>query len=188
MKVLIYMIVLFFSLASCRSKPYTKPTCTEIEAIMESDQQYRSDYRTSAFFTVADSLARAKYGDKMIPDDVGEFMKEAHDITQGRPASDFIDVSVADSLWALQSIIDKQNIERLLEIFEHSTRAELKELECLKNQSLLPFVHATEPFYASVRKCIDKHKDFIGFNRYRHIRWNLDGRKEHITEEMFVEL
>lgn len=181
-------IAMAISLLACNQKPFEKPTCREIDSMMETDQQYRGDHRISAFFTVADSLARAKYGDKMIPDDVGEFMKEAHDITQVRPASDFIDVAFADSLWALQGAIDDQNVERLLEIFEYSSQEELDQLECLRKKSLLPFVHSDEKYASQVRQCIDRHKDYLGYNRYRHIRWHLDGRDKNITEEEFEKM
>lgn len=184
----IVFIVMATSLLACKPKPFEKPTCREIDTMMEADQLYRGDHRTSAFFTVADSLARAKYGDKMIPDDVGEFMKEAYDITQARPASDFIDVEFADSLWALQDAIDDQNVERLLEIFEQSTQEELDALECLRKQSLLPFVHSDEKYAIQVRQCIDRHKAYLGYNRYRHIRWHLDGRDKNITEEEFEKM
>jgi len=184
MKYTLTTLMLTCLLIACKDEPFVRPTCTEIDAIMESDQLYRSDYRTSAFFTVADSLARAKYGDKMIPDDVGEFMGQANEITKGRPESDFIDIDFADSLWVLQDLIDNKNVERLLEIFERSTVEELDKLDCLKKQSILPFVHSDEKYADKVRKCIDKHKDFMGYNRYRHIRWHIDGRGESISESI----
>jgi len=73
----------------------------------------------------------------MIPDDVGEFMGQANEITKGRPESDFIDVDFADSLWVLQDLIDNKNVERLLQIFDRSTAQELDKLDCLYKQSLL---------------------------------------------------
>jgi len=59
MKYTLTTLMLTCLLIACKDEPFVKPTCTEIDTIMESDQLYRSDYRTSAFFTVADSLARA---------------------------------------------------------------------------------------------------------------------------------
>lgn len=184
MKPILLSLLLICLLTSCKNEPFVKPTCAEIDAIMESDQLYRSDFRTSAFFTVADSLARAKYGDKMIEDDIAEFMGQANEITKGRPDSDFIDVKFADSLWVLQDAIDCDNVERFIDIFNHSSTEELDKLDCLRKQSLLPFVHAEEKYFDKIRKCIDQHKDFIGYNRYRHIRWHIDGRGESISESI----
>lgn len=184
MKIIFNASLFFCLLISCNS-PVKKVTCEEIDAMMISDQLHRQELMSlSAQFYVADSLARKKYGDQINDSYYSEFWAEALEITSSRPESDFVDVPRKDSLWKIQKKIDDQNIERLLQIFETTPIDTLEEMTCMQ-VVLLPFVHASEKHADRVRKCIDTHKSFIGFNRYRHIRWNLDGREAFISEDDF---
>ena len=184
MKIILNVLVIICFLNSCNS-PVKQVTCEEIDQMMESDQLHRQELMSlSAQVYVADSLARIKYGEDANYVTRSEFWEEANVITKSRPDSDFVDVDRRDSLWKIQKTIDDRNIERLLKIFETTPIDTLEEMECME-VVLLPFVHAGEKHTDRIRKCIDTHKSFIGFNRYRHIRWNLDGRETFISEDEF---
>lgn len=182
MKISILSFVVFL-LICC--KPIKKVTCEEIDAMMKSDQLHRLELMSlSAQVYVADSLARAKYGDTINDSYYSEFWQEAIKITDSLPDSHFVDVTKRDSLWKIQKAIDNRNIERLLEIFETTPIDTLENMDCM-NVVLLPFVHAGDQYNDRIRECIDTYKSFIGFNRYRHIRWNIDGRDTFISEDDF---
>jgi len=97
MKVILCAALLNCLLLACNN-PVKEVTCEEIEAMMESDQLHRLELMSlSAQIVVADSLARAKYGDEINDSYYSEFWQEATKIRESRPESDFVDVARKDS-------------------------------------------------------------------------------------------
>lgn len=50
-------------------------------------------------------------------------------------------------------------------------------MQCEQN-SLIVFVHTPEGLMNKVREIITSNKEDVGENRFHHISWHLNGRKE----------
>lgn len=87
--------------------------------------------------------------------------------------------TVQDSIRNLEEALDLDNTKQVLQKLEEIDYPKLNDFNCFE-ESLIVFVHTpyeTE-LVEQVKQALESRKEFIDSERYRHIMWHLNGRKD----------
>ena len=156
-------------------------TCDSVKEMMNRDQNLRKKYLRSQYFSNLDSLIKlAGYNEGLdampqLDDNLSDSLR-ARAKELEKPFTE-IQKRQRDSIWEIQSKIDSLNTLKLISIIDKFGIDSLNKVDraCGEN-SLIVFVHSPEGLKPIVREVINKNKEEVGENRFRHIMWHLDGR------------
>lgn len=134
--------------------------CSILAEMIESDQRIRKlPELTDPFFEILDSISTAN---NMTREDYSNLTKEeqlnwgnvAREIAEKRPKGS---KKVRDSLWEIQSRIDRKNTKLLIEITRKRGWVSKKQLGCTEYISpMIIFRHAPKEFWEDIRPLIKK--------------------------------
>ena len=156
--------------------------CALLAEMFESDQSIRSlPELTDPFFEIfdsirsANSLTREIYM-KLSTDEQLSWGKIAREIAEKRPKGS---KKVRDSLWKIQSEIDKKNTKLLIDITKERGWVSKDGLGCTEYIApVLIFRHAPKEFWQEIKPLIDKEfaEKRMGIGDYKFIDNHLRGR------------
>lgn len=179
---LIIKYLFVFLIISC-NEPKATISCEIVQEMLRKDQFYRTKHNDllSPYFYVLDSLVKVNGFNEGMNEfssvDLelqSQLRARAKEIIATRPKPS---QTVLDSIWKLQTAIDYENTERLINIIQEVglSAIDTMDYECGK-ESLLIFVHTPDELKDEVKKVIDPDLKNISENQYNHIMWHLNGR------------
>lgn len=189
MKIRFFGIAFALLIVSCTQKvePFS---CEEMEQMMESDQDLRKNSKllTGNFHYLLDSISNAR-GEKSQGKEGKKYYSKEVVKDATALSNEFMDKHKEqyDSIWQVQGKIDLRNTNRILETIETNDFEFLLSNDCFKNFSTI-LVHSPYEKSEHVRQVIEKRKDLISENKYRHITWHLDGRPPKINDNTLTDI
>jgi len=185
MKNILLTLIITMTFLSCKKENNYKndaELCSILAEMFENDQRIRNlPEMSDLFFDVLDSIKTANnlteedYANLSTEEQL-EWGKIAREIAEKRPNGS---KEVRDSLWEIQTEIDKKNTKLLIDITEKRGWPSKDELGC--NEYIAPmliFRHAPKEFWEEIKPLIDKEyaEKRMGSGDYWFIDNHLRGR------------
>jgi len=185
MRNILLTLIISITILSCKKENNYKndaELCSILAEMIESDQSIRNlPELTDPFFEILDSirsvnnLTREVYSN-LSKEEQLNWGKFAREIAEKRPKGS---KKVRDSLWEIQSEIDKKNTKLLIDITKKRGWVSKKELGCTEYIApVIIFRHAPEEFWDEIKPLIDKEyaEKRMGSGGYGFINNHLRGR------------
>ena len=163
MRNILLILLISVSILSCKqANKYENDTqlCSILAKMIESDQRIRNlPELKDPFFAILDSIQAANNLTKEMYSNLSEeeqlnWGKIAREIAEKKPKGS---KKVRDSLWKVQSRIDRKNTELLIEITRKRGWVSKKQLGCTEYISpMIIFRHAPKEFWEEIRPLIKK--------------------------------
>lgn len=163
MRNILLILLISVSILSCKqANKYENDTelCLILAKMIESDQRIRKlPELKDPFFAILDSIQSVNNLTKEMYSNLSEeeqlnWGKIAREIAEKKPKGS---KKVRDSLWKVQSRIDRKNTELLIEITRKRGWVSKKQLGCTEYISpMIIFRHAPKEFWEEIRPLIKK--------------------------------
>lgn len=185
MRNILLTLFILITILSCKQKTNyesDEELCAILHKMIQSDQRIRnSPELKNPFFEILDSIQSANNLTKEIYSNLDKeeqlkWGKLAREIAEKRPNGS---KKVKDSLWEIQSEIDRKNTELLIDITKKRGWVSKKQLGCTEYISpMIIFRHAPKEFWEEIRPLIKKEYEEKRMERatYGFIENHINGR------------
>ncbi|NJB38202.1 hypothetical protein [Croceivirga sp. JEA036] len=183
-KILLYILTVSFLYGCKTDNNYENNSelCALLNEMYQTDQSIRAlPELTDSFFEILDSIRFANDLDRETYMKLGKeeqlaWGKIAREIADKRPKAS---EQTRDSLWKIQSQIDRKNTRTLIDITKNRGWVSKAELGCEEYISpVIIFRHAPKEFWPEIRQLIDKEftENRMGEGDYSFIDNHIKGR------------
>ena len=192
------IVIIIFSCKNENNYENDAELCALLSKMIISDQSIRElPELTDPFFEILDSIRSANN----LPREVYTKLSKEEQLNWGKVAREIANErtvgpkKVRDSLWKIQSKIDKKNTKLLIDITKKRGWVSKKQLGCTEYISpMIIFRHAPEEFWTEIRPLIEKEytEKRMGSGCYgiidNHIRGRpLDWSPNDESEKLHIE-